>query len=269
MYIKAPTKPSINPISKGRIISHFIFGILLSSFTLGFEIVTGMSDEIYINPIPSLIYVILVGMVPIILGYNLYRCAGQQLIHSWELHPNSLCIAIAMVYSIIYLPILPFAAIGVIAYGLGFLPMAPLFALFSAFRLRREMKRRVAPATSLQSRHFYVGFSIGIALLAAGSTPRILTDYGIAQYMRTSDGDDSSAIRLLRNIGSEKVLLEACYRGANPVFFWGSSQGRLEIEDARKLYYRVTGESFNANRKKTIQLLHRTRPQFVRPRFGR
>ena len=251
MHIEASTKPSINPISKRRIISHFIFGILLSSFTLCFEIATGMSDEVYINPIPNLIYVILVGMVPIILAYNLYRCVRQKPIRSWELHLNSLCIAIAMVYSIIYLPILPFAVIGVIAYGLGFLPLAPLFALFSAYRLRREMKRRIASGATLQSKHFYVGFSIGIVLLAAASTPRILTDYGIARYIRASDGDDSSAIRLLRNIGSEKLLLKACYRGAPQVFFrgGGSGQKRLEPEGARKLYYRVTGESFNAKRR--------------------
>lgn len=248
MHTAPLPQPVPTPIALGRIIGHSLFGVLLPIITLGFEIATGMSDEIYINPIPNLLYALLVASVPAVVALNLFRCTRQQPIRRWELQLNSLAIAIAMVYTIIYLPIAPFAAVGVIAYGLGLLPLAPAFSLFSAYRLRREMKQRMVPDIPLRLRDFYVWFSAGLALLALASAPRVLTDYGIAQYMRSTNGDDSSAIKLLRTFGSEKALLKACYRRTDPIFFWGGGS-RLETAEARKLYYRVTGESFNTQRK--------------------
>jgi|GEM_PF-3363533 len=98
-----PAQSTPEPITLGRIISHFLFGIFLPAFTLGFEIVTGFSDEIYINPIPSLFHVVVVGLVPAILALNLYRCTQRQFASIRDIHLNSACIAITMVYAVIYL----------------------------------------------------------------------------------------------------------------------------------------------------------------------
>jgi len=68
------------------------------------------------------------------------------------------------------------------------------------------------------------------------------------RYLRAGSDNKSAAIQLLRTFGSEEVLLKACYRRADPIFFWGGGS-RLETAEARKLYYRVTGESFNENRR--------------------
>jgi hypothetical protein len=155
----APSQSAPQPVSLGRIIAHSIFGVFLPALALGFEIVTGWSDAIYVNPIPTVMHAILVGMVPAIIAFNLYRCGRRKSIRPWDLHLNSLCIALSVVYSVIYLPIAPFGVIGVVAYGIGFLPLSPLIALLSAYRLRKALKRRLNAETTLGWRHFFVGFS--------------------------------------------------------------------------------------------------------------
>ncbi|CAA6696757.1 MULTISPECIES: VIT domain-containing protein [unclassified Lentimonas] len=243
------SQPQTLPFSTGRFILYLIFGTLLPAFALGFEIVTGLSDNIYINPIPNLYHAILIGMTPIIIALNAIRCFRKQPIRKWDLHLNSLCLGVTSVYAIVYLPIAPFAAIGVAFYGLGFLPLSPLISLLCAYRIRKEMKHRVAEQWPIGLRHLAVGFLLGITLLCCGSIPRIITDYGIAQYGRVGTKEDHAAIRLLRTFGSEKALLNACYQQSEDVFFWGGSRNAVSTEEARQLYYRVTGESFNANRK--------------------
>ena len=265
-----PTPPQLTPqpLSLARFTAHFIFGVLLPAFTLGLEIVTGWSDEIYINPIPTVLHTIMVGLVPAIIALNLWRCRRQGFSRPWDLHLNSLGLVIAIVYAVIYLPILPFAVIGIIVYGIGFLPLTPIIALFCAYRLRKALKRRLDVATPPGWRHLFAGFAAGLALLMLATIPRVVTDYGIAQYMRTSGEAQSEAVQLLRNFGSEQVLLKACYRRAQPVFFWGGGS-RLETEEARKLFYRVTGESFNDHRRESAGFLSvRGRSSFDRDLGG-
>lgn len=241
--------PHTESISIGRILGHFLFGILLPAFTLGFEIKTGFSAETYIDPIPTILHIIAVALVPLIIGWNLLRCVRKQPIRQADLLLNASCIGISVVYSIIYLPLSPFAVFGIIAYGVGFLPLSPMIALLSAYRLRKQLKYRFEPKSDLTLSRFFAGFAIGLGILFIATLPRIATDYAIAQYMRSNDDERGAAVKLLRTFGSDAVLLEACYQQTGPIFFFSGGQ-RLETETARKLYYRVTGESFNSKRKK-------------------
>lgn len=237
------------PITIARFIVHFIFGVFLPAFTLGFEWVTHLSDEIYVDPIPSLFHVIMVGLVPAIILLNLIRCLRDTRPKPWDLHLNAFCIAISGIYAVIYIPISPFAAFGIMAYGLGFLPLSPIIALFVAYRVRKEMKRQIAPEWSIGWRHFLTGFFTGGALLLIAAIPGAITEYAMSQYAKSSVTEDTDAVQLLRKFGNEQTLLKACYRRSQPVFFWGGTHSALETSEARKLYYRVTGTSFNDSKK--------------------
>lgn len=230
-----------------RIVAHFLFGVFLPAFTLGFEIVTGFSAEIYINPIPSLLHVIIVGLVPLANAIHLFRCALGQTTRAWDLHLSSLSITLALAYTIAYLPISPFAVLGIIAYGLGFLPLTPLIALFCAYRLRKQLKRNYEASSAPGWRHVCFGSLAGLFLLGLASTPHVVADYALAKYAHANLEGKKDAVQLLRRFGSEEVLLRACYRRARPVFFWGGGSS-LDTTEARQLFYRVTGESFNENR---------------------
>ncbi|MGB0743098.1 MAG: VIT domain-containing protein, partial [Opitutales bacterium] len=240
-------------ITWGRALLHFLFGVCLSIFTLGFEIATRFSDDIYINPIPTKLHILAVGLVPAILAVNLFRCLSNTYKRPWDLHLNSLGLSLAMVYALLYLPIAPFALLGIIFYGIGFLPLAPLIVLFCLYRIRKELKAQQEPEFEAGWRHFNPGLAAGIGLLVLASTPQLLTDFAIAQYVRGDSEDKMRAVKQLRVFGSEDVLLSSCYRRAQPVFFWGGGD-RLETSEARKLYYRVTGKSFNEKRKDRVQL---------------
>ncbi|MFT5826915.1 MAG: hypothetical protein ACI8ZW_002431 [Yoonia sp.] len=147
-----PQPPKI-PCSTGRFILYLIFGILLPAFTLGFEIVTGFRDDIYINPIPSVFHVLLIGITPVIIALNVIRCIRKQPIRKWDLHLNSLCLGMTSVYATIYLPI------------------APFISLLCAYRIRKEMRCRIAQQWPIELRHLFLGFSLGITLLCCGSIP--------------------------------------------------------------------------------------------------
>lgn len=168
------------PFKAGRIISYFLFGVFLPAFTFGFEIVTGFSDEIYINPIPTTLHTIIVGLVPGIIAFHILRLAQRRQIGQLDLYLNSICIAITTVYSIVYLPISSFAAI-----GLGFLPLSPLIALLCAYRLRKEMKRRIPFETPPKARHFFIGFALGHLSLGVTMVPRMVTDYAMTEYSKS------------------------------------------------------------------------------------
>lgn len=249
MNTTAPTQTEERPFKQGRIISHFLFGVFLPAFALGFEIVTGLSDEIFINPIPTMLHATVVGIVPCIIALHIVRLARRQSVKQIDLYINSICMAITAVYSVIYIPISPFAAMGIAFYGLGLLPLSPLIALLCTYRLRKEMKRRIPFESRPKTRHFFIGFSLGLALLGITSVPRLITDYAMSEYAKSSTDDDTSAIRLLRTFGSEKVLLKACYRQNQQIFFWGNQRTQLDTTEAHKLFYRVTGESFNSQRR--------------------
>ncbi len=238
----------VKRVSGPRIFGHTLFGIILPAFALGFEIATGLSNEIYLNPIPNLLYVLLVGMVPAIIALNLYRCIRRAPLGPWDFHLNSFCITISLAYALLYLPITPFAALGIIAYGMGLLPLAPLISLIAAYRIRKEMKRQLAPTTSITWRHFSAGFAIALALLFIPTIPTVLTNHAMTRYARADADAQVSTIQFLRTFGSDRVLLKACYGNSGPSFFGIGNHTSLDRELARKLFYRVTGESFNSHR---------------------
>ncbi|MGJ8640430.1 MAG: VIT domain-containing protein [Opitutaceae bacterium] len=247
------------PFGTGRTISHLLFGVILPAFTLGFEIVTGFSAEIYINPIPTPLHAVAVGMIPLLILFTIVRLARGTAISRIDFHLNSLCLAITTAYALAYLPISPFACVGIIVYGLGFLPLSPIIAFYSAYRLRKELKRRIPPEQAPTRAQFFIGFGIGIALLAVTMVPKVITEYGIAQYADSGANNQNNAVRLLRTFGSDQVLLDACYGDRQTTLFRGQSTNRISTEKARELFYRVNGESFNEHRRARNRLLPEVR----------
>lgn len=242
---KEVARPTIHP---GRIILHTLFGVILPATALAMELVYGWSSEIYVDPIPTWINTLAIACVPLSIAASLARLATGRRIEPIDLHANSFCLAVSAVYAVIYAPITPFAAFGIIAYGMGLLPLAPLIALFCLYRIRKEMKRRLDHANPIEWKHLYAGFGLGVLTLSASVLPLVITEYGISRMTDSDSSNDASAMRLLRNFGSEKILLRACYQSRERVIIGDRFGTRSSIGEARKLFYRVTGEPFNQHR---------------------
>lgn len=65
---------------------------------------------------------------------------NKQAWRRWLGYANAFALGILGCYSAMYALLSPFACVAIIAYGLGLLPLAPLFGFVSALRLRSLLK---------------------------------------------------------------------------------------------------------------------------------
>ena len=80
--------------------------------------------------------------------------------------------------------------------------------------------------------------------------PFVLTRHWSQTYVSGSPDEKKSAIKRLRTLGRERVLLSDCYSSSGRegaqvlgVYFQGKP---VTANEARTIYYRVTGQPFNA-----------------------
>jgi hypothetical protein len=248
-----------------------LFGILLPFVTLAIELRTGMCAGALGDPIPTIGHVLLVAFVPLA---NLAALVGG--LRGWTkwrgplLWSNGAALGIAAAYTLVFLPLAPVAIIAICAMGMGLLPLSPLCSLLAAIPLRMRLlgmevaKPAAAPAgaagagvvprSSLVS--LIGGAALGIALLGSLEARTVVT-LGVAE-MAASDSPERAArgLGLLRRFASRDELLRMCYeddrdrgllfpdRGAS--LFTGYVFRGLPRADAQKVFFRVTGQPYNA-----------------------
>ncbi|HOW98147.1 MAG TPA: VIT domain-containing protein [Kiritimatiellia bacterium] len=252
-----PTPASEPPeaIAKPRRISLGLimaFGVVLPVITLVFEAFTGLCGELFVNPIPTLWHVLLVATVPLAnalawsrLAFG--RPASLKLVGLF----NGFAIGVALYYTFVFLPVTPFAAIGIIYFGIGLLPLAPMLSLIMALAARRILRRYDRPVGALPPAGRWALAALGtIALLA---TPTIVTQAGLQWATTESPATRARGVGLLRALGNDDLLLRSCYRRdravGNMVSFLFEGLGRrITSEQAQQVYYRVTGTPYNAVR---------------------
>ncbi|MCF7849909.1 MAG: hypothetical protein K9M45_13740, partial [Kiritimatiellales bacterium] len=245
-------------------------GIILPVLALGVELfgrLCAQSD--IVDPMPTAFHALLIALVP------LANLLGWYAIHKESLvkleHLGLLCGAatvIAAWYTLLFLPITPFAIIGfagIIYFGIGllcFLPLAPLLSLLTLLRLRVALKRTALPAGTVRMPLFRIGLLVGLIALVLTSLPMFLTKTGLAMAAVDEPVVELNGIRLLRVCGDEDVMNRACYnRGAapfDPVTWLINRNSTLTTEKARNIYYRVNGVAFNTVPSPTIGFRNRS-----------
>lgn len=235
-----------------------LFGVLLPLGTIVFELVTQLCAEDLFDPMPTLLHLVLVALVP---ACNLLVWSSFTRTHTRArllAFANGVAIAVAALYSFLFLPILPFAAVAIVYFGLGLLPWSPVLALIAALCLRAHLKRE---ATEAQRRiATWPGVLCGALALIAADLPHSLTSYGMSQATSASPKEQARGIRLLRSVGNEDSMLRFCYfRSGRSTDLLSFVMGTRNVspEQARDVYYRVTGEVFNA--RPEPKNLHRSR----------
>lgn len=246
-----------------------LFGIVLPAITLVVELNTGMCANAFFDPIPSLGHILLVAFVPIANLLALIVTKGDLI--RWRnalLWLNAVAMGISLFYALVFMPIAPFAVIGIIIYGMGFLPLSPLLAFFCTIALRKRLNRmadanaaETSPEPTSKGRRFsvslLVGGALGILLLLAMESRVAVTL--IAAEMAANDASPDrqlTGVRILRSIGDHDELLRMCYRdgsGGGGLFDRGHSLAMcgyifdgISRKEAKKVFFRVTGEPFNA-----------------------
>ncbi|MBP7828801.1 MAG: PEP-CTERM sorting domain-containing protein [Kiritimatiellae bacterium] len=244
---EAPEKP--RRISLGLIMA---LGVVLPFITLVFEAFTGLCGEIFVNPIPTLWHVLLVAAVPLANALTWSRFAfgwpGRLKLLG---RLNGFAIGVALYYTLVFLPVAPFAAIGILYFGIGLLPLSPMLSLIMALAVRRILRRYDRPGGALPPAWRWALAALGIIALLA--TPTVVTQAGLQWATAESPAARARGIGLLRALGNDDLLLRSCYRRdrmvGNMVSFLFEGLGRrITSEQAQQVYYRVTGTPYNAVR---------------------
>ena len=227
----------------------WLTAVIWPTITLMFELSTRLCSGYWFDPMPTLLHVLLLGLVPMGNAWVLWKLAkNPDPIGPWHRAVIAFNTGTSLLYTLMFAPAIPISFMLTIVYGMGLLPITPLVTFLAGLRLWKHVRAaQVQP-----SRPWTLGWGMvaAFACLLALESPYFLTRLGL----RWADAEDRSVqlkgIRLLRTLGHEQTMLTACYQRPRRVFDLSSwltnSKEPVTQEDARAIYYRVTGRPFNA-----------------------
>lgn len=237
----------------------WVFGILLPVYALIVESVWHVCAEEFFDPIPTLWHVAVVAFVPLA---NLFVRLSLRWQKTEDIGTlgliNGIGIGISLYYSILFLPLsvagavsILYFGVGLLAFGIGLLPLAPLLSLISGMICRRDLQRVPAPVKERKHAALYWGLALALSLVLLPEIPLALTRIGVQMATSESANVQITGLRLLRLAGNEEHLLRMCYhryrpQRANFLSLAFSPEESVHPNEARELFYRVTGTPFNS-----------------------
>lgn len=199
-----------------------LFGIGLPMVALAVEIQEHLARDIFLDPIPSGFHVGLIAMVPLVMGLALVGLRGALI----DFLFGTVLFTCAF-YAVAFAPIVPQGLLGIVFYGLGLLPLAPLLAFFTCLLIPNRVV--------LSGTRMLLGFLFCLLLFLVASWRLCLTRH----WEITGD------IASLRRWGDADVVYSDCSfseRSGNVAGFF--SPEKPQPERAREMYWRMTGRSF-------------------------
>jgi hypothetical protein len=226
----------------------FLFGVLLPVGTLILELLTHMCSQVLFDPIPGWLEVVAVAVVPLANAIAWAQARRTPFaLPAWVWCANGAAVAIAGVYALRFLPYTPVACIGVLAYGFGFIPLAPAISLVVALRLKHLLVRRAGEASVVRPGGWRPAFWGALLAMVALYLPGPLTRYWASAVDTGSPAQARSALWWLRRAGSERELLGMAYGRLDRAPWDWLNTGGPHAAAARTVYYRVYGRPFNAS----------------------
>jgi hypothetical protein len=227
-----------------------IFGVIFPTAVIGIELTTRMCALDLFDPMPTVWHVLLVSFVP---AANLYVWRtvrrNSSVSFKWSAIANGIAIGISAYYTLLFLPLLPLAVIAVI-WLIGFLPMAPLFSFVVALRGRAHLNRSAQQQGLRRAPGLLTGLGLFLAVLLLIDGGPAVTRIAMKSAAGPNPEKTLKALRILRTIGNENIMLRSCYiRSARmgDLISLASSFGEpLTTKEARRIYYRVYGRPFNS-----------------------
>ncbi len=221
-----------------------LFGVFFPAAVIAIELATKLCAQSLFDPMPTYGHVAAVAFVP---ACNLLIWIALDQERRWSIRwlafANGSAIAIATLYALLFLPLLPIAIIAVVA-GIGFLPLA--------LARRQRDKSLVGPLVG--------GLLAGLAVMVALDVPPAATRIGVQMAASSEPTERERGLALLRAIGDDDLLLRLCYGMAGKPtgllsafvmvtsnnWIGSRSQPAASPTQAREIYYRLHGVAFNA-----------------------
>ena len=223
-----------------------LLGILLPLAALLVELATHTWAGVLMDPIPTWWHVAAILTVPVSCIWAWWSLNRPAPIHQALFHMNACALGVSIAYTVGFLPTMPLALIGCIVMGLGFLPLSPLLAIIPLVSVRAALVRRLeSEGVRRTPTAVWPAATLAFALLAAGVFQHLITRSLVQQATSENGSESMRAISLLRWIGNEKTMVEACYGAGGGTGMW--SRSPIDPEKARSAFFRVTGRSFSSS----------------------
>ncbi len=234
----------------------FVAGVLFPAFTIAYELITRQCAQVLFDPLPTLAHLAVITAVPAInLKLWLLNRRGEVIGRGW-LFAAGAALAVCLASAVLFIPIYPLALVGILFFGLGLLPFAPLAAGLTLLAMTLRMARRRGLPWGKQ---LCGGLLAGLLVVLALDVPAAVTRHAVSSSESTDPKVRARGVRLMRTLGSRELLLRHCYDHSG---FTGGLLGLLvegshllrpdgarhfravsTPQAARELYYRVTGDT--------------------------
>ncbi len=227
-----------------------IFGVVLPVITLVAEFVSGMCAQVYVNPMPTLWHVLMIGLVP---AANLYTVSGLAKTDRLSFRPffwaNGIALGISSIYAMAFVPIAPFSIIAVLFWGFGFLPLSPIIAFFAAVAIGAKLHRIAFDGENqTASRHVrstVLAVFLGWGLFLCGDLPFLITRESVALAVSQNESRQKKGLWLLRTLGSESELLRLSRDEERDIRPSSWAYRPVSELDVRHVFYQATGRAID------------------------
>ncbi|MEK7831691.1 MAG: VIT domain-containing protein, partial [Acidobacteriota bacterium] len=165
-------------------------------------------------------------------------------------------IGVSAFYALLFVPLIPFAVIGIVFVGIGVLGLSPQLSFGTSVHgaiqlwlLKRDQPKQT-PARFSFATCLVGGIFLSLGTLAALETRTTLTRINLQRAASTDSTTSTNGIRWLRSYADENTLLEACYwRPSRATDLFGTllTLGNpIKPVEAQTIFYRVTGKAFDS-----------------------
>ncbi|HEX7333095.1 MAG TPA: hypothetical protein VF290_16445 [Pyrinomonadaceae bacterium] len=231
---------------------NMVAGVILPAIAITVEASTQLCASAFFDPIPTawhLVMVILVPLAQLYVWFTIRRGTPDRLMLAGFV--NAFALGVSLYFSIFYLPFLPLGILLVVIV-VGVLLLSPFLSLIAAISMRQQLRQLAAtrPPRNFALRSIGLLTALVITFGAIGliELPAALTRYGLQMAASPSPQTRARGIRFLRSYGSKDHLLRSCYdQSRRTIGIFGAllSRDYVDVNEARRIYYRVTGETFD------------------------
>ena len=228
-----------------------VCGILLPATTLLVEALTHMCADSFFDPLPTIGHVFAIAAVPLASVASLWVLKRRETARIEAfIFAQAFAVAVSGVYAMIFAPLTPVAAFGVMFWGLGLLPLSPLLSLIAGLRALAAL-RRLRRAAGLPARRAILGgLAAGVGLLIALNIPATLTRVMLVRAASDDPAVSRSGIAWLRRLGQRDLMLRGASSRGGGAFDLVSAGldvlAPIPYDKTREIYYRVTGRPIEA-----------------------
>lgn len=227
-------------------------GILLPVVAATVELTMRLCSSTFFDPCPTKWHFVLWAIIPLASALTIWAYLRNE--PKW-VTPITVMVGaslgIAVVYSLLFLPLLPFSLIGLLMLGIGACGFSPFLAVMASVSCSHRLRDMRVNSQERHARLVRWAAVIAVVPLVAFLAASLVTSYGVKLAASDDEATSRQGVQLLRAVGSESMLLRTCYELPTAIMsfeFWssGRSSSPERREVARDVYFRVTGSSFNS-----------------------